>query len=230
MVLISQLLSVGIDGDNNDCLLYKQFLYNSYRVDFNGNEKMISCKSPTDFPAQVLFTFEVHSPEFQNLNGIADETNNDKDDDKPSTDDEIFDHDDRLPSILSDDSIQTKEERKQLSVFGYIRQILKETEYPVEFIDNIAKLIIEFYPLNDIKWSRNDKECSAFRHFNSDKGIKRADVQFGCCSCFINTVITNTMCAKFDIEFIVRPYGEYEFYIGYITSLSALYDGSAQKI
>ena len=67
------------------------------------------------------------------------------------------------PYSLNDNTIsmKIKEKIKKLLIFGYIRNLMNLKQS----INFIFKLILKFYPLNDIKWSRNYDECSSFRIF-----------------------------------------------------------------
>ena len=102
--------------------------------------------------------------------------------------------------------MKIKEEIKHLLIFGYIRN-----EIPSKQLNNfIFKLILKLYPLNDIKWSGNSDECSiCLKHLNSDVTLKWGfgligDSKQNAFTGFVNTVITNEMCKKFDIEFIIN--------------------------
>ena len=133
-----------------------------------------------------------------------------------------------IPEILRDDTIDIKIRNKNLLIFGYIRNELSHSK---QLIDFIFKIILKLYPLNDIKWSTSNYECSSrLKHSNSDltlkrQGGKRSFAQPVATTGFVNTVITNEICKKFDIEFIIH--GNYgDIYFGFISSKSALYNGN----
>ena len=132
----------------------------------------------------------------------------DKDNGEKEVDDEDELHVQEKESSSSEhNKVEDTEKRTDLSTYGYIREELHEngniSNVNEELIHNIAQIIIKYHPLTDIKWSAKYGECShGLTVSNNNSTIERNQWMFGFQSCFIDTIITNEMCKRFEIEFV----------------------------
>ena len=99
--------------------------------------------------------------------------------------------------------IKMKEKKSDVSTYGYIREELNENG--INMLNEALIIKKKEDPLINIKWSRDfGEECSTgINILNDDITIERSTFMFGSQPCFIDTIITNKMCKKFEIEFII---------------------------